>query len=74
MNENRVPASRQPEGPEYPPDICPVCVKLVTACRKKGLTPSPYILCAYGHRLADFPRNCRAPEELPVWAWTTGQA
>ena len=59
-----------PEDMEYPPDTCPICIKLIQEYQKKGLPIPNYVCCAYGHWLIDFPEKCKAPEELPVWAWT----
>ena len=37
---------------ELPPNVCQMCLKLVTEDRKKGLKPPEHLQCLYGHTLA----------------------
>ena len=57
-------------APEARPGLCPSCTKIVEEYRRTGLPLSPWIDCAYGHRIIDYPHNNPAPERIPVWAWT----
>ena len=64
MNDDSKPAERVRQEP------CPVCLKLITEYRHAGLKIPSHIFCAFGHRLADYPKIHSAPERFPVWVWT----
>ncbi len=55
---------------ELPPNVCQMCLKLVTEDRKKGLKPPEHLQCLYGHKLSEFPKGCIQPEKTPYWMWT----
>lgn len=70
MNDDSRPAGTAEENCRQGTKPCPVCIRLITEYRHAGLKIPGCVLCAYGHRLADYPNIHSAPEKLPVWAWT----
>ena len=68
MNDDSKPAERFKE--DHGQEPCPICLKLIAEYRNAGMKIPGCVLCAYGHRLADYPVIHPAPERLPVWART----
>ena len=65
MNET----SRPEEETSNSPELCSCCLKLIAELKRTGGKIPPFLACAYGHRLIEFPKNCYEPERLPAWAW-----